>query len=1770
MDVQRLHLASLRVNFLWLAVAGTLAAQETPELVHVTSEPDMFVPENIVADFDDPAAIVEGGKYELSGVFADGAIAAGGWNDLSGRDDAARVGAASVTTCEIGDGNCDAPVGSIATPTFTVSKPALNLLLSGGNGSNDVGVRILTADGTVLANHTPNSCGDPVIKGDQHWVNFDVSAVMGETLKVEFYDNESAGCGFVSFDHVYQSATARGTAAGDVFLPAKGANVVVDPDRAGPNLIGGAGFEDPVAQVANGGWTTTGAFDNPASADAWVGASAGEAAAARVGDRAVNSCEIGGADCNGPTGTLTSPAFKVTDDYIQFLMAGGNGTAPVGLRITDTLGNALHSYNPESCSPAYLDGNNDWTHLNVAALRNAYVHLQVFDEEAGDCGFVTTDHYYFTDEPWGGTSGMIVTSKDAGTVAATARLGFNVMVGADAFEQVIGDFDDATATLADGWTATGDFAMPATADSWAGTARSSDPAPARIGAGAVSTCEINDNANGCDAPTGTLTSPTFTVAAERPVLKFLMAGGNGTAPVGLEVLSAADDMPIEGYSFVPNSCGPSYIDGGDDWQAMDLSALAGADVRVRVFDNEAGGCGFLSFDHIHMGTTDGVVNRPVSAVTDADSATNAVSIDAEVGTPVGITAMATDPDIGDSVSYSIGGELFAIAAQSGIVTVAADLSTQMAGTEAMVTVTATSSDGSTSMADFAIQLRAMPVDPAQEVVNVTSDPSLFAPANVVATFDDPGAIVAEGSGYTVTGVFADAAVAAEGWNNLAGREGAARIGLAAVSTCEIGGMGCDAPVGSVTTPSFTVTQPYLNMLISGGNGSNEVGVRILLAADDSVLARYTPNSCASAVIMGDANWVHFDTSAIMGESIRVQFFDAETESCGFLSFDHVYQSGDGRGELAAVVRLPEEATNLVIDAEQASSGLIEGASFEDPVNQIAEGDWVATGAFADPASADAWVGSSDNEAAARVGDRALSTCEIGGGDCNAPTGTLTSPPFKVSGDIIQFLMAGGNGTAAVGVRLTDTYGNVLHSYTPNACEPSYIDGNDDWTHLDVSALANAYVQLEIFDEAADECGFVSTDHYYFEDAPWAGTDDEPVNSIDAGAVAPTAEQISRIGTNLVPPADAFEHVLADFDDAMATLDAGWVGTGVFSVAEAADSWGGTAGADNPAAARIGAGAVSTCEINDNALGCDAPVGTLTSPAFTVDADRALLTFLIAGGNGTAEVGLQVLNAADDMPIAGYAYTPNSCGPSYIDGADDWQWLDLSALAGAEVKVRLFDRAVAGCGFVSFDHLYLGASEATGNRPVGPISDINPRGNAVLTVAGRGVTVGITAVALDPDPDDTVTYSISGNDFEIDPVTGVVTVARFFAFYDDPGVRTVTVTATSSDGESSSQADFQIRVFQLERVVPRSQQLVHVTYGSGMFSNVVADFDDPVSILAADSGYTTTGVFADMGIANSGWNDLRGRDDAARVGTSAVSTCEIGANNCDAGTGTVRTPAFYVSQRYLNLLISGGNGANNVGVRLYLGGGGPAIASYTPNSCGSPIIQGDQHWIHFDLSPLLGQSISVEFFDLESAGCGFVSFDHVYQSNTARGTPVSLAVKVSLRRDAFDQVIGDFDSATETLRSGWTGTGVFASPADANVWTGTARDSNAAAARVGRRAVGTCEINNNAQGCDAPTGTLRSPSFVVNSARPYLTFLMGGGNGTAPVGLRVLNAANDAVITTFTSNSCSPSHIDGNDDWQSINLSAQIGQSVRVEIFDNEAGGCGFLSFDHVHMATSAR
>lgn len=120
------------------------------------------------------------------------------------------------------------------------------------------------------------------------------------------------------------------------------------------------------------------------------------------------------------------------------------------------------------------------------------------------------------------------------------------------------------------------------------------------------------------------------------------------------------------------------------------------------------------------GTNGNPSSPPVGAISDSDNTANSVTENAAIGTAVGITLTATDPDSSDSVSYSLAqdaGGLFAVDASSGVVSVAGQLDFEQDSSH-VVRGRARSSDGSQSEANFTIDI----IDDVQELTLRTSFP----------------------------------------------------------------------------------------------------------------------------------------------------------------------------------------------------------------------------------------------------------------------------------------------------------------------------------------------------------------------------------------------------------------------------------------------------------------------------------------------------------------------------------------------------------------------------------------------------------------------------------------------------------------------------------------------------------------------------------------------------------------------------------------------------------------------------------------------------------------------------------------------------------------------------------------------------------------------------------------------------------------------------------------------------------------------------------------
>ena len=134
--------------------------------------------------------------------------------------------------------------------------------------------------------------------------------------------------------------------------------------------------------------------------------------------------------------------------------------------------------------------------------------------------------------------------------------------------------------------------------------------------------------------------------------------------------------------------------------------------------------------------------------------------------------------------------------------------------------------------------------------------------------------------------------------------------------------------------------------------------------------------------------------------------------------------------------------------------------------------------------------------------------------------------------------------------------------------------------------------------------------------------------------------------------------------------------------------------------------------------------------------------------------------------------------------------------------------------------------------VGPVSDDDPTANSVSESAGSDTPVGITALAVDPDVSDSVSYSLlndAGDRFQIDANTGVVTTGSTALDHETAQSHEITVRATSTDSSTES---FTFTINVTDDVTESSAGPISDSDGTlgGSIGEDAAD-DDPVGITA---------------------------------------------------------------------------------------------------------------------------------------------------------------------------------------------------------------------------------------------------------------------------------------------------------------------------------------------------
>jgi len=210
---------------------------------------------------------------------------------------------------------------------------------------------------------------------------------------------------------------------------------------------------------------------------------------------------------------------------------------------------------------------------------------------------------------------------------------------------------------------------------------------------------------------------------------------NGTA-VGITAFAAEPGHTVE-YTLVANPSGLFSIGLGTGVvtkaAALDAETALSHDITVRATSSS----GKIK-DRIFSIAVSDADEFDVGPITDANGAANQVIESAANGTPVGITAQATDADVSDTVTYSLfddAGGRFAIDSNTGIVTVAdTGLLDFETATSHIITVRATSTDASTTDQNFTI-----------DILNDVSDDGLVPAARFDGTNDSLSRVTPTGA-----------------------------------------------------------------------------------------------------------------------------------------------------------------------------------------------------------------------------------------------------------------------------------------------------------------------------------------------------------------------------------------------------------------------------------------------------------------------------------------------------------------------------------------------------------------------------------------------------------------------------------------------------------------------------------------------------------------------------------------------------------------------------------------------------------------------------------------------------------------------------------------------------------------------------------------------------------------------------------------------------------------------------------------------------------------
>ena len=748
--------------------------------------------------------------------------------------------------------------------------------------------------------------------------------------------------------------------------------------------------------------------------------------------------------------------------------------------------------------------------------------------------------------------------------------------------------------------------------------------------------------------------------------------------------------------------------------------------------------GSTSTQTFSIGVTDDNTEFTVSAISDTNAAANSVAENATGGTVVGITAFASDADGSDTVSYSLSddaGGLFQIDPASGVVTVTPGATIDFeTATSHSIEVTATSTDGSTSTQAFSI--------------GVTDDNTEFAVSAISDTNAAANSVTENATGGTVVGITAFASDA-DGSDTVSYSLSDDAGGLFQIDPAS--GVVTVAPSASIDFE--TATSHSIEVTATSTDGSTSTQTFSIGVTDDNTEFTVSAISDTNAA----ANTVA--ENATGGTVVGITAFASDADGSDTVSYSLSDDAG-GRFQIDPASGVVTVAPGATIDFETATSHSIEVTATSTDGSTSTQ--IFSIGVTDDNTEFTVSAISDTNAAANSVAENATGGTVVGitafASDADG-SDTISYSLSDDAGGLFQIDPASGVVTVAPGASI-DFETATSHSIEVTATSTDgststqtfSIGVTDDNTEFTVSAISDTNAAANSVAENATG-GTVVGITAFASDADGSDTVSYSLSD-DAGGLF-QIDPASGVVTVAPGATIDFETATSHSIEVTATSTDGSTSTQTFSIGVTDDN------------TEFTVSAISDTNAAANSIAENATGGTVVGiTAFASDAD----------GSDTVSYSL-----SDDAGGL-FQIDPASGVVTVAPGAT----IDFETATSHSIEVT----ATSTDGSTSTQTFSIGVTDDNTEFTVSAISDTNAAANSVAENATGGTVVGITAFASDADGSDTVSYSLSddaGGRFQIDPASGVVTVAPGAAIdFETATSHSIEVTATSTDGSTSTQ------------------------------------------------------------------------------------------------------------------------------------------------------------------------------------------------------------------------------------------------------------------------------------------------------------------------------------------------------------------------------------------------